>query len=133
MAYLDNKRQRLREQSQSIDEISTDLRAARSTRRERWELGPLASRLDLDGKNAHAAQEASRLNMQAVLKPWEIQQRCAWAGTPELLNLVVGDRVVLLEGPDKGKIDRVASIDMSRGTLQLENIGKVRLSSSQSN
>ncbi|KAL2759382.1 hypothetical protein ACRALDRAFT_1067783 [Sodiomyces alcalophilus JCM 7366] len=123
-AYLQNKDRRIREQRQSIEEIATDLRTARNTRREHWELGPLAPRFDLDGKNTHAAQKTSRTAMQAILKPWEVEKRCAWAGTPQLLNLVVGDRVVVLEGPDKGKIDRVASLDMERGTLQLENIAK---------
>ncbi|ROT43725.1 KOW motif domain-containing protein [Sodiomyces alkalinus F11] len=122
--YLSNKHRRIREQARSVSEIAADLRAARLNRRQNWELGPLAPRLDLDGKATHAAQEAPRTAMQTLMKPWEIQLRCAWAGTPELLNLVVGDRVVVMEGPEKGKIDRVASIDMRHGTINLENIGK---------
>lgn len=123
-AYRDNKHQRIREQKSAIEEISSDLNAARAARRELWEMGPVAPRRDLDGKLTHGAQQAARTTMQTPLKPWEIQQRCAWAGTPQNLNLVVNDRVVIMEGPEKGKIDRVANINIERATVELATLGK---------
>ncbi|WYZ37298.1 hypothetical protein EsH8_II_000804 [Colletotrichum jinshuiense] len=117
------KAQRFREQRQQLTELNNDVKAARISRSEKWGLGPMAPRRDIF--DTYGALETNRQGRSTPLKPEEIEARCAWAGGCQYLNIAVKDRVVLLEGPDKGKIDRIASINPEYGTVQLENIAKV--------
>lgn len=120
------KGERIRESKINIKSITSDLHRARQVRREAWELGPLAPRRDLDGHMSHAALRGGRLSPRVPLKSWEVEARCHWAGGSKYLNLAVGDRVVITQGPDKGIIDKVAKIDLDTATLELAEAGKVR-------
>jgi len=53
------------------------------------------------------------------------EARCAWLGGYKNLNLVPGDRVVLLHGPDKGKIGRVQNINREDASVVIEGLNKV--------
>ncbi|KAI3552591.1 KOW domain-containing protein domain-containing protein [Colletotrichum filicis] len=117
------KAQRFRDQKNMLTELNQDIKAARLARQEKWDLGPLAPRRDMF--ETYGALQTNRQGRSTPLKPDEIEARCEWAGGVEYLNLAVKDRVVLLEGPEKGKIDRIASINLEYGTVQLEEIGKV--------
>ena len=114
-------------------EIRDNIKSARKARREDWELGPLAPKRDLGFNNYGAIHEQIRMDFSINgthrVKREVAEKRCAWAGTPKLLNLVPGDRVVLLDGPDKGKIDKIKSVDAANGTVTLEQAHRVRLSS----
>lgn len=112
-------------------EIRTNLRDARRARREDWELGPLAPRRDLGASNSYGTfQEPLRQdhtnNSSYVANEKVIEQRCAWAGGVKQLNLVAEDRVVILQGPDKGKIDRIKEVNKESGTVTLQNHHRVR-------
>jgi large subunit ribosomal protein L24 len=43
------------------------------------------------------------------------------------LNIVTGDRVVLLEGRDKGKIGKISSTDAKTGKCTVEGLNMVRI------
>ncbi|PNH75524.1 hypothetical protein VD0001_g2014 [Verticillium dahliae] len=122
--YRRSKLERRSEQSQNVEEIAGDLRAARVARAEAWDLGPLTPRRDVDGNFTHGATLLSRNRPQTSFKAWEIEQRCAWAGGSKLLNIVKNDRVVVMEGPDKGKIDLINHIDLNNGVVELKTLGK---------
>lgn len=111
-------------------EIRMNLRDARSARKEDWELGPLAPKRDLGYNDYGTFKEGIRQdytnNGNYVPQKKIIEQRCAWAGGVTQLNLAPEDRVVILEGPDKGKIDRIKEINKEDGTLTLQNQHKVR-------
>lgn len=55
-------------------------------------------------------------------------QRCEWLGGPDDLNLVVGDRVAVVEGPSAGCVGKITSIDPKCAEVQLEGVSQVRLS-----
>ncbi|PFH58998.1 hypothetical protein XA68_12950 [Ophiocordyceps unilateralis] len=103
----------------ALREITKDDKAARRARIEDWELGPLAPKRDLGCNDYGVSWEHFRLNHPDP-DPEVVKRRCAWAGGPHLLNLAVGDRVLIMEGPDKGKIDRIKEIMHSSGTVRLE-------------
>ncbi|KAK6226058.1 KOW domain-containing protein [Colletotrichum tabaci] len=116
------KAQRFRDQRNQLTELNQDVKNARLARNEKWALGPLAPRRDFF--DSYGAFETNRQGRSTALKPEEVEARCAWAGGCQYLNIAVNDRVVLLEGPDKGKIDRIASINLEYGTVVLKEIAK---------
>lgn len=110
-------------------EIRQNIRDARVAQREDWELGPLAPKRDLGFNNYGLLKEPPRMdwNLQGrrLMHPKMLEQRCAWAGGSKQLNLAPQDRVVILEGPDKGKVDRIRAIDMGTGSVTLEKYNQV--------
>ncbi|KOS18626.1 54S ribosomal protein L40 [Escovopsis weberi] len=108
-----------------VEEIRRNLKDARKARQEDWELGPLAPKRDLGFNEYGAVAEAVRKDwtQYGVYKthPKVLMQRTAWAGGVKQLNLAPGDRVVIQDGPDAGKIDRIKDIQPQAGTVTLEN------------
>lgn len=113
----------------ATSEIRKNARDAKVMRREAWEQGPLAPKRDLGFNSFGAFKEHPRMDYSLEdsqnIKPEVLMKRCAWAGTPKQLNIVPGDRVVILQGHDKGKIDKIKSINRTDGTLKLEEYQKV--------
>ncbi|KAK1994016.1 KOW domain-protein domain-containing protein-containing protein [Colletotrichum falcatum] len=120
------KAERFRDQRNQLTELNRDVKTARLVRQEKWTLGPLAPRRDVF--DSYGAVQTNRQSRSTPLKPEEVEARCAWAGGLQYLNIAVNDRVVLLEGPDKGKIDRIASINLEHGTVTLKDIAKITVS-----
>lgn len=116
-------------QMEAAEEIRIGIKEARVARREAWELGPLAPKRDLGIEKYDTIQSALRTDWsnQGLLNPRpEVREkRCAWAGRPNQLNLAPLDRVVILDGPDKGKIDRIKTVDPRSGTVTLESCHQV--------
>ncbi|KAF2840601.1 hypothetical protein M501DRAFT_990576 [Patellaria atrata CBS 101060] len=93
-----------------------DIRKARKTRREDWELGPLAPKRDV-GDFKHTYGTVSQLRLQdsfAHLTKKPIKESDSW--------LYVGDRVVLLEGRDKGKIGTIDEINFEEQWLTVNGL-----------
>ena len=110
-------------------ELKKNVKDARLARKEDWELGPLAPKRDLGLYNKYGAvQERFRYNWnqssEKFISPAVVEARCKWAGGPNQLNLAVGDRVVIMDGPDKGKIDRIKAIYKETGSLTLQTYNK---------
>ncbi|KAF9877789.1 putative KOW domain-containing protein domain-containing protein [Colletotrichum karsti] len=114
--------ERFREQRTQLDELNEDIQVARTARWEKWQMGPIAPRRDIF--EAWGATDTNRQSRQSILSPKELHDRCAWAGGVKKLNIKPKDRVVVLEGPERGKIDTIASINDETGTVTLDNICK---------
>jgi large subunit ribosomal protein L24 len=103
-------------------EIS-DIKTARQTRREDWQLGPIAPRRDV-GLNKETYGTINTMRLRSEIKT--LQERLEL--NPEggrYPNIVVEDRVVLLEGRDKGKIGKVIAVDAQRQELTVEGLNLV--------
>lgn len=108
----------------AVTEVRENLLDARRARAENWEMGPIAPKRDLGFNGYGMFAESVRTDWSNYglysPRPEVVQKRCAWAGGPKMLNLEVQDRVVILDGPDKGKIDRIRSINLQTGHVTLE-------------
>ena len=112
----------------ATEDLNVNIANARRVRHERWELGPLAPKRSIENGYGVATENARTGNGadQNVIRPFEREARCEWAGGSKYLNLAPGDRVVIMEGHDKGNIDTITAINVSTGTLQLKDFAKVR-------
>lgn len=105
------------------DETS-QIKAAKLARTEDWELGPLAPRRDVgNSKETYGTIDSNRTR-GAELHYREREEVLKSVGG-RYLNIVQGDRVVLLEGRDKGKIGKIISTDPARGTCKVEGLNMV--------
>ncbi|RDW60805.1 hypothetical protein BP6252_12188 [Coleophoma cylindrospora] len=117
------KTKREQERFAHADE-SEKILEARKARREDWELGPLAPRRDVgDKKDTYGTINAQRTRGQ----PLKYEERAEALKTVggRYLNIVKGDRVVLLEGRDKGKISEVVNTDPARGECTVKGLNMV--------
>ena len=96
--------------------ISDDIRQARIVRQENRRYGPLAPRRDVgDAKDTYGAMPLRRL--QGFIKPPE-----------ERVNaqpIVADDRVVVVQGRDKGRIGTVVSVDKERHECTVQGLNLV--------
>lgn len=101
---------------------SADIKTARQVRREDWELGPLAPRRDVGlKKDTYGTVETHRL--QGKKLSFEERVKLNPLGD----TIVKGDRVVLLEGRDRGKIGKVQSVDSSTQMLTVDGLNMVQI------
>ncbi|KAI5928015.1 hypothetical protein F4810DRAFT_705910 [Camillea tinctor] len=110
-----------RQLSVARDEFQTAKQAVRDD----WAMGPLSPRLDFgtrDGMKGaiHEVRFQSNTRMTLVQR----NRRCQWAGGAYNLNLAVGDRVVLIDGPDKGRIGPISEIDYDRAEVTVRDLNK---------
>lgn len=120
--------QNIRTVKAANQEVRQNLKDARRARKEDWELGPIAPKRDLGFNEYGLYKDQFRSTHDTgtnSVNPEILEKRCAWAGGPRQLNLVPEDRVVILEGPDKGKIDRIKSVDIEHGVVTLQEHHKV--------
>ncbi|KAG5965445.1 hypothetical protein E4U57_002389 [Claviceps arundinis] len=114
---------------EAVEHARQNVLDARKARKEDWELGPIAPKRDLGFNSYGVVSAPMRLDWDNDginrVRPEILEQRCAWAGGPKRLNLAPGDRVVLLDGPDRGKIDRIKEVKEATGTILLEKYHKV--------
>ncbi|GAB0134249.1 hypothetical protein EsDP_00002629 [Epichloe bromicola] len=121
---IDNRIRNRQALRSAVSEVRQNLKDARQARKENWEMGALAPKRDLGFNNYGAFKETVRQDWTNYglhqAKPQLIEQRCAWAGGVRQLNLAPQDRVVIMDGPDKGKIDRIKDVQPESGTVTLE-------------
>jgi large subunit ribosomal protein L24 len=129
-------RERMRTRMQVKEELKfasqehrNNIKLAQKVRQEQWEMGALAPKRQI-GVNGYGVLEAQAhfnptLGGMHKPRPEVPAKRCAWAGGVKRLNLAVGDRVVVMEGVNKGKIDQIADIDTDAGTVTLQDVHKV--------
>lgn len=117
-----------REQASFSRKDETDhIKQARLARREDWELGPLAPRRDVgDLRNTYGTISGQRLRGQELTRDEQEEMLRPVGG--KYLNIVKGDRVVILEGRDKGKIGDVAETDWKTGQCTIQGLNMVRIS-----
>lgn len=110
----DALRQRFAHNRMELDAI----RAERQRRREDWMRGPLAPRRDAgpEGKS-FGALSPQAMNPPAI--PKHLRRR--------FINVVPGDRVCVMKGRDKGKINEVIRVDSSNETVSVKDTNMVWL------
>lgn len=105
------------------DEISL-LKQVRKDRREDWELGPLAPKRDVgDKKDTYGTVSSQRLRGPILEKKDAEEAMKPFGG--RYLNIVKGDRVVLLEGRDKGKIGKIITVNPKSVECTVEGLNMV--------
>ncbi|KAI0882514.1 uncharacterized protein GGS22DRAFT_169635 [Annulohypoxylon maeteangense] len=121
-------RQRLRKQQQ-LEAAKVQYRDAKKAVKDAWELGPMAPRHDV-GVYAGSRGAIPETRFATFGKPTQIQlaERSSWAGGTTFFCLAVNDRVVLLAGPDKGRIGRVTRIESSVGEVYVEGLNRSNVS-----
>lgn len=97
--------------------ILQSLKDARITRREDWQLGPLAPKRDVGTKKDTYGTSDTR-----KLRGLELPESERVKNWP----IAAGDRVVLVEGRDKGKIGVVESIRKETNELTVKGLNIVR-------
>lgn len=97
----------------SFDQI----KEARRRHKEDYELGPLAPRRDVGTKE----------NTFGTVDPAQIQDVKVPKGQKKWCPFALGDRVVLLEGKDKGKIGSVSDIDRDTQRIDVTDLNEVYL------
>ncbi|KAL2126045.1 hypothetical protein VTI74DRAFT_1866 [Chaetomium olivicolor] len=125
-----DKVRRLQEITRTRQQAGHDLNAAIKARHEDLELGPLAPRRDVSKVdkfgNYWGSISTERVLLQVGLTEQQREARAAWAGGCQYLCLAPGDRVVITEGPEKGKISTIANIKKDQMTVELDgNVGIV--------
>jgi large subunit ribosomal protein L24 len=93
------------------------VKAERLNRREDWMLGPLAPNR-LAGKDGGGY---GMLDFQAIRLPHVKREEKS-----KFFNFAVGDRVVVVNGREKGKIGKVTAVDQQRQTVGLKDVNMVR-------
>lgn len=115
-----NREQRLYTRSDEVAQI----RNAQRARREDYELGPLAPRRDVgSAKETYGTINGQRIRGQPMERV-KIEEALKNVGG-KYLNIVVGDRVVLLEGRDKGKIGKITATNLSAAECTVEGLNMV--------
>ncbi|KAK4655958.1 hypothetical protein QC762_307050 [Podospora pseudocomata] len=123
--YQQEKKERMREIKRHREEVGEDMRQAIIRRNEDLKLGLIAPNRDT-GKlnefgNPYGAISVDRALLHSQLTPAQKEARCAWAGGSKNLCLAPGDRVVILEGPYKGKIVPIKTIRTNTMVLEMED------------
>lgn len=106
----------------AVRDANISLNEARRRRREDWELGPLAPQRDtpIEGRSGGYWGSLSLNRSMTNLPDKQIELACKWAGGRRYLCLKTGDRVAIMQGPDKGKIGSVRTIVESEASVILE-------------
>ncbi|KAI1471177.1 uncharacterized protein F4812DRAFT_169317 [Daldinia caldariorum] len=130
--YKKQKKDQFQEQQQQLSIVRSELDAAKQAVKDEWELGPLAPRRDVgEWAGAKGAIHEARFAGYGKISLAMRNRRCQWAGGAYHLNLAEGDRVVLIDGPDKGRIGKIKSINYDNAEVVVEDLNKsnVRLQS----
>lgn len=107
-------------------DVTRTIQQAKLNRREDWELGPLAPKRDVgDSKEIYGTVHQQW--MRGRLLPYEDRMEALKTVGGRYLNIVKNDRVVLLEGRDKGKIGKITNVDPARAECTVEGMNLVSL------
>ncbi|KAI2631913.1 hypothetical protein GGR54DRAFT_581413 [Hypoxylon sp. NC1633] len=123
--YKKEKKENMQEMRSQLQEVQEGFDAAKQAVKDEWELGPLAPRRDVGNwAGAKGSIDQFRYNVIGKLSLVMRNRRCQWAGGAYNLNLVVDDRVVLIDGPDKGKIGKILSINEDKAEVVVRGLNK---------
>lgn len=117
------QRKEFRNRMVAVRDVNQSLADARRRRREDWEMGAIRPQRDtpIKGTNSDAFWGSLSLQRQlGTLPEKQIELACKWAGGKKYLCLKAGDRVTVIQGPDKGKIGTIRSIQEEEASVSLE-------------
>lgn len=124
--FKKNKKETSEQQRQQLELVKQEFSAAKQAIKDDWELGPLSPRRDVGSwAGAKGAISEARYAAYGTVTLAMRNRRCQWAGGAYNLNLATGDRVVLIDGPDKGRIGKIAQIDHDKAEVVVEGLNKV--------
>lgn len=124
-AYKRDRREDFDNQVQHVARVRTEIEDAKQIIRDDWAAGPIAPRTDVgEAHNAFGAISSLRYNRPSYYRLTIRNARCQWAGGAYYLCLAKGDRVVLLEGPDKGRVGVVHDINKDTAELTVKDLNK---------
>ncbi|KAI1368949.1 hypothetical protein F5Y08DRAFT_294241 [Xylaria arbuscula] len=108
--------------------LRSEIEETKQMIRDDWAAGPLAPRADV-GKahGAFGSINEYRYSGNKYFPLYQRNARCQWAGGAYYLNLAVGDRVVLLDGPDKGRIGVIENLNMDTAEVTIKDLNKANL------
>ncbi|KAL7269593.1 hypothetical protein RUND412_007731 [Rhizina undulata] len=120
--YNDRQKQRqvraVQKQNEAYQRlVNRERRTARAEEKEDRILGPLAPRRAV---NAEEAEMRGAVDLGFVMPPPVLKEEKI-----RFWNVVVGDRVVVLKGPDRHRIGRVKSCDRESNTVVVEGVNMV--------
>jgi large subunit ribosomal protein L24 len=103
-----------------------EIKAARLQRREDWELGPLKPKRDVGDKRlTYGTIDTMRTKGPVLTERQREEQRAHIGG--KYKTIIAGDRVVITQGRDMGKIGQVIEMDDERGECKVEGLNMVYL------
>ncbi|KAI1281815.1 hypothetical protein F5Y07DRAFT_271091 [Xylaria sp. FL0933] len=126
--YKKGKKELDQQRNFQVNQAREEVEAAKQTIRDDWAMGPLAPRTDVG--EWHDAFGAIRDTRMSSGNPFPLalrNARCQWAGGAYYLNLAVGDRVVLLDGPDKGRIGQIQNINHETAEATIKDLNKANV------
>ncbi|KAI1260796.1 hypothetical protein F5Y18DRAFT_404567 [Xylariaceae sp. FL1019] len=128
--YNYNRRQTDDQEKQSYQIQRDEIKESKQSIRDDWKYGPNAARTDV-GEKAHARGAIHEIRFSGATSDTitlaQRNRRCQWAGGVYSLCLKEKDRVVVLEGPDKGKIGTVSNIRREHADLFVEGLNKANI------
>ncbi|KAI1188436.1 hypothetical protein F5B17DRAFT_268101 [Nemania serpens] len=123
--YKEEKKQTSHQDKRRVMMAQEELEKAKQSIRDDWAMGPLSPRTDIGNfQDAYGTIGEARYATTGGFSLATRNARCRWAGGAYYLNLAVGDRVVLLDGPDKGRIGPVTSIDHDTAEVKVKDLNK---------
>lgn len=123
MMKMARQREEFRQRMGGTRETHASLREAALRRREDWEMGPLAPQRDTplrDETGAYWGSLSLHRNLADNLPEKQRDLACRWAGGRKTLCIKAGDRVAIMDGPDKGKISTIQYVQEQGGFVALE-------------
>ncbi|KAI0513211.1 hypothetical protein F5B22DRAFT_612700 [Xylaria bambusicola] len=117
----DAKAQTLQHVRRALGEIQEGKQMVRDD----WAMGPIAPRADVgDFQGAFGSVSEVRYTGTRFFSLAVRNARCQWAGGAYQLCLAKGDRVVLLDGPDKGRIGTISEINEDTAEVTVQDLNK---------
>lgn len=105
-------------------EIDSQILQAQKARREDYELGSLAPRRDVgDLKDKYGTINSYRMKAEELRGP--ALQKALEPFGGQHLNIVAGDRVVIIDGVDRGKIGKIREVDKGAAHCTIEGLNMV--------
>ncbi|KAK4228971.1 hypothetical protein QBC38DRAFT_132996 [Podospora fimiseda] len=114
---------RIRDVARVRREAATDIYSSIKARHEDRNLGSIAPRRDTSKVNQfgnyYGAISSERALLQTTITEEQKKARAAWAGGVKYLCIKPGDRVVVTEGPYRGRIAKVQAINKETMVVDL--------------
>lgn len=123
MMKMARQRQEFRQRMSGTQQTHASLKDAARRRREDWEMGALAPQRDTplrDTNDSYWGSISLQRNLADTLPEKQRDLACRWAGGRKTLCIKAGDRVAIMDGPDKGKISTVKYVQEEGAFVALE-------------
>lgn len=101
------------------------IKESKVARREDWELGELAPKRNVGSQAEAYGSIGAEYSQEPVARRKEVLEILDLWGGKKHLNITEGDRVVVISGPDKGKIGKVNKVDKQRAEVECDGLNMV--------